>query len=195
MNLPICSRPAMSTAVSKPGVAHLPRLAGLLALVALSSCGPDNPNAFAPECVPVGILADAADLSTYSGPSRDLATMVTHASIAAIGGTCSNAENGHALQTSINVTIGVQRGPAASYRTVSLPYFVALLHGDRIVEKHDLSIEATFPPNADRLALKSDPLELELPITRRMSSDSYRLEVGFQLSPEQLAYNRAHMPR
>ena len=93
------------------------------------------------------------------------------------------------------MTIGVQRGPAASYRTVTLPYFVAVLHGDQIVSKHDLTLDATFPPNADRLALKSDPLELELPISRRMSSASYRLEVGFQLSPEQLAYNRAHMPR
>ncbi len=194
MNLPICSRSAATGVVSAVRVAPV-RMVALLALIALASCGPDNPNAFAPECVPVGILADAADLSSYAGPSRDVATLVTHASIAAVGGTCSNAEQGHALHTSVSVTIGVQRGPAASFRTLSVPYFVAVLHGDQIVEKHDLSIEATFPPNADRLALKSDPLELDLPITRRMSSDSYRLEVGFQLTPEQLAYNRAHMPR
>ena len=192
MNLPDRTQALTTRTLSVRRVA--PALS-LLALLSLASCGPDDPNAFAPECVPVGILADAADLTTYAGPSHDLSTLVTHASIAAVGGSCSNAQKGHALHTTISVTLGVQRGPAASYRTISLPYFVAVVHGDQIVSKHDLSLDATFPPNADRVALKSDPLELELPISRRMSSASYRLEVGFQLSPEQLAYNRAHMPR
>lgn len=160
----------------------------------LAGCGPDDPNGFAPDCVPVGILAEAADLSTYAGPSHDISTLVTQASIAGVSGTCSNAQHGHALNTKASVVIGIARGPAASSRDVTIPYFIAVLHGSEIVEKHALSIQAHFPPNVDRLALKSDPLILNLPISRAMSSDSYRLEVGLQLTPEQLAYNREHTP-
>ena len=175
--------------------ASLRRFAALAGLALLSGCGPDDPNAFAPECVPVGILAPAADLTTYAGPSRDLDTLVTQVSIEGVSGACSDAEQGHALHTRVSVTVGVMRGPASASHHVTVPYFVALLHGQQIVSKHDLSIEADFPPNVDRLALKSDPLELELPISRRMSSDAYRLEVGLQLTPAQLAYNRQHMPQ
>jgi hypothetical protein len=163
-------------------------------LLALSACGPDNPDSFAPECVPVGILAEAADMSSYAGPSRDVATLVTQASVSGVNGTCRDADKGHALHTEASVVITVLRGPAATERDITIPYFVAVLHGADIVAKHNRTIEAHFPPNVDRLALKSDPLVLDLPISRRMSSDSYRLEVGLQLTPEQLAFNRAHMP-
>ena len=170
------------------------RAFALLGVLALSACGPEDPNAFAPECVPVGILAEAADLTTYAGPSHDLSTLVTQASVAAVNGNCSNAQQGHALHTEASVIISVVRGPAATTRDVSVPYFIALLHGGTIVSKHDLSIEAHFPPNVDRLALRSDPLVMDLPVSRSMASDSFRLEVGLQLTPEQLAYNRQHMP-
>jgi hypothetical protein len=166
----------------------------LCGLSALSACKSADPDSFAPECVPVGILAAAADSSSFAGPSHDLSTLVTQASIAAVNGSCSDAEQGRALHTRMSVVISVMRGPAATTRDLTIPYFVAVLHGSDIVAKHDRTIEAHFPPNADRLALKSDPLELDLPISRRMRSDTYRLEVGLQLTPEQLAYNRAHMP-
>lgn len=162
-------------------------------LATLSGCGPEDPNSFAPECVPVGILGEAADLTTYSGPSHDLSTLAVQASIAGVNGSCSNAQQGHALHTSVSVVISVVRGPAATRRDITVPYFVAVVQGSTIISKHDLSIEANFPPNVDRLALRSDPLVLDLPISRRMSSGSYRLEVGLQLTPEQLAYNREHM--
>ena len=181
---------------SASALSRLSRALPLLgAMTLLFGCGPDNPNAFAPECVPVGILAEGADLTSYAGPSHDLSTLVTQASLIGVNGSCSNAEQGHALHTEASVVISVLRGPAARARDVTVPYFVALLHGSSIVSKTDRSIEAHFPPNVDRLALRSDPLVLELPISRRMSSESYRLEFGLQLTPEQLAYNREHLPR
>ena len=173
--------------------ASVARLIPLLTgLALLSGCGPEDPNSFAPECAPVGILSEGADLTTYAGPSRDISTMVTQASVVGVNGSCSNAQKGHALHTNVSVVITVLRGPAASQRDITIPYFIAVVQGSSIVSKHDLTIAAHFPANVDRLALKSDPLILELPISRRMSSDSYRLEVGLQLTPEQLAYNRQH---
>ena len=177
------------------GLRFAARVAALSGLASLSGCGPQDPNSFAPQCVPVGILAQAADLSTYAGPSQDLDTLVTHASVEGVQGSCSDAEQGHALHTEASVIIGIMRGPAATGQHVTVPYFIALLHGSTIIAKHNRTIQADFPPNVDRLALKSEPLVLDLPISRRMNSDAYRLEVGLQLTPAQLAYNRQHMPQ
>lgn len=174
--------------------AHRALLSAALLAGGLSGCGPQDPNAFAPECVPVGILAEAADLDSYAGDTHDLSTLVNHVGIAGVGGSCSDAKEGHALHTNISVVITLQRGPAALTRDVDVPYFIAVLHGGEVVAKHSLTLAAHFPPNTDRLALKSDTLSFELPISRRMSSESYRLEVGLQLTPEQLAFNRQHMP-
>lgn len=166
-----------------------------LAAGGLAGCENDDPNAFAPACAQVGILGDAADYSDYGASDSlpDLAKLVAHGSIAGVSGHCSAAAKGTQLHTEIRLDLAITRGPAAPGHTLDVPYFVAVTRDGQVLSKQTLVAQAQFPDNGDRVLVRTDPLALDLPVTRARPGDSYRIEVGFQLSADQLAYNRAHI--
>ncbi len=172
--------------------------APVLATALLSGCGPQNPDAFAPACASVGLLAEAADYTDY-GPDRvsrpDLSRLLSHGSIIGVSGHCSNAAGGTALHTVVQVQMAIDRGPAATGSSLDIPYFLAVTLDGTVVSKLGLAAHAQFPDNGDKVLVKTDPVALDLPVTRHRPGSAYRIEVGFQLSPQQLDYNRAHPGR
>jgi hypothetical protein len=170
-------------------------VAALAALAGLSGCGNTDPNAYAPTCAPVGILADAADYTLYKGDIPDIGQMISHGTITGIYGRCSNNKPGDRLQTTVSVEMDVTRGPAAPTNSVKVPFFVAVLKDGALLWKHDAEAIATFPSNVDHVHVRAAAIYLDLPVGRHLDGQNYRLEVGYQLTPAQLAYNRAHPPR
>lgn len=167
-------------------------------LAVLAGCGPQDPNAFAPACAPVGILAAAADYSDY-GPAGstvpDLSRLVSHGSIVGVSGHCSDAEQRTVLHTVVQLQLAVTRGPVAQGSSLSVPYFIAVTRDGAVISKQSLQALAQFADNGDNVLVKTDPVTLDIPVTRAKPGTSYRVEVGFQLTPQQLAYNLAHLPR
>ena len=51
-------------------------------------------------------------------------------------------------------------------------------------------LTAEFPPNADRVSLTGDEVELRLPVRPNKTAAAYRIQVGFQLTPVELEVNR-----
>ncbi len=190
---------------SKPIRASRPLLPALsacvlpaLATALLSGCGPQNPDAFAPACASVGLLAEAADYTDYGpdGFSRpDLSRLLSHGSIIGVSGHCSSAAGGTELHTVVQVQMAIDRGPAAASDSLEVPYFLAVTLDGAVVSKLALTARAQFPDNGDKVLVKTDPVVLDLPVTRHRPGSAYRIEVGFQLSPQQLDYNRAHLGR
>ncbi len=165
---------------------------------ALSGCGPQNPDAFAPACAQVGLLAEAADFTDYgaTGFARpDLSRLVSHGSIVGVSGHCSNAAGGTVLHTVVQVQMAIDRGPAAAGSSLDIPYFLAVILDGAVISKLPLTARAQFPDNGDKVLVKTDPVVLDLPVTRHRPGSAYRIEVGFQLSARQLDYNRAHPGR
>ena len=165
---------------------------------ALSGCGPQNPDAFAPACAQVGLLAEAADFTDYgaTGFARpDLSRLVSHGSIIGVSGHCSNAAGGTVLHTVVQVQMAIDRGPAAASSSLDIPYFLAVILDGAVISKLPLTARAQFPDNGDKVLVKTDPVVLDLPVTRHRPGSAYRIEVGFQLSAQQLDYNRAHPGR
>ncbi len=193
------SWPVLPRALSACAAPLLPSflLSGLLGGL-LSGCGPQNPDAFAPACASVGLLAEAADYTDYGadGFARpDLSRLVSHGSIVGVSGHCSNAAGGTALHTVVQVQMAIDRGPAAAGSSLDIPYFIAVTLDGAVVSKLPLAARAQFPDNGDKVLVKTDPVALDLPVTRRRPGSAYRIEVGFQLSEQQLDYNRAHPGR
>ena len=174
----------------------LPRAAALLGLLlpAIAACRGDSTETFAPACPGAAMLRDAADLQRYHGAGRDLTDLVLSARLTDIGGSCKRDGAG-TVATTVSVGIELQRGPAAAGRQAELAYFVAVLDGDRILDKKVFSLRAAFPANSDRLRLSGGDVELRLPVRPDKTAASYRIQVGFQLTPLELDLNRRHPAR
>lgn len=163
----------------------------------LAGCGPQDPDSFAPACAPVGILAEAADYSDYgqSGRGPDLSRLVSQGSITGVSGHCSSSDHGTTLHTVIQLQLAITRGPIAAGSKLSVPYFIAVTQNGAVISKQTLTALAQFPDNGDKVLVNTDTVAMDLPVTRARPGTSYRIEVGFQLTAQQLDYNRAHLPR
>lgn len=169
---------------------HGPRFLGLLlgVLPVLAGCGAGR--GFAPACPRVGILGDAADLRRYRDDSRDLTDLRINGRVTGIAGKCSAGE-GATLHTELSVAFSVARGPAAASRSADLTYFVAVVRQGDILDKQDLPLHVNFPANTDQVHVTGAPVTLTLPTPKGVSGAAYQVLVGFQLSPAELAENRA----
>ncbi|MCP1242376.1 hypothetical protein GOB86_07230 [Acetobacter lambici] len=179
----------------------LPRVtaSGALAvglLTALTDCGGGESASmeFAPACPITHIPSEAADYYLYKGKSTDYRDLVARASIVKLEGDCL-AGGPKDLKTRVVLHITVERGPASTTEALSMPWFIAVLHGDRIVNKHIFRHTITFPANLATFDTTTKLITIDLPIPPRNVDSDYRFEVGFQLSRSQLEYNQTHLKR
>ena len=167
-------------------VLALPALAGLLALAGCNS----DPNRFPPTCPATAILADAADLTRFDGRGQDLTDMVVDGKITGLAGRCRESGDGRSLQTTVTVSLDISRGPGARGRAEPVGYFVAVTRGDTILDKRTFELRVAFPPNTDLVHVSGEPVQLALPTPAGVTGATYRILIGFQLSPAELALNR-----
>ena len=167
-----------------PGLAVL-----LLTLCGLAGCGGSDQPRFAPACPQTGILRDGADMTRFRPNGTDLTDMIVDGRIVGLSGKCSLDDPTH-LRTVISVSMDLTRGPAAQGRQADVTYFLAVSRGDTILDKKDYTFNVSFPRNSDRVRLVGDQIDLVLPVDPKLSGAAYSILVGFQLTPDQLAFNR-----
>ena len=165
------------------------------AMAGLAACAPSR-DQFAPVCPQASLLPQAADLARYrataNGSGHDLTDLVLQARVVNVNGKCEPGPNEHTLDANVKVTIELTRGPAATGRTTNVSYFVAVVQGDRILDKKVMSNGVEFPPNVDRVYLTSDPVYMRLPISTNITGAAYTVIAGLQYTPgewEQRAAN------
>jgi hypothetical protein len=168
-------------------------LAGFVALAGLPGCGNSDPYAFAPPCPSAAILADAGDVTVFRPGGQDLTAKIAGGRMTAVRGTCSAGENGR-TKVVVQVRMDLTRGPAARSREIALPYFVAVMRGDEILAKAVQTAEGKFGDGQSQLSVTGDDVTLNLPTTKDQSAAAFSVRAGFQLTPDQLAFNRSHKP-
>ena len=164
------------------------RLAVVLALgLALGPAGAAR--AQEAPCPAVEVPAATARLVAFRpGPSRGSGDMTLEGRLAKAAASCRVADG--RLSVHIRLEIVVRRGPANQNRRADLAYFVALTDArGGIRDKWIFPAEAAFDERT-RLRLPEE-LELVIPLTRGTAATGHRIYIGFQLSQEQLRYNRA----
>ena len=159
----------------------------MLGLAALTACS--SGTGFAPACPSSGILKDGADFTRFRGNGTDLTDMVIDGRITGLAGKCALDDDTH-LRTTISINMDVTRGPASPSRNAVLTYFVSVLKGTTILDKQDFALGVQFQENSDRVQVTTDPVELVLPVDPKTSGAAYRVLVGYQLTPQELAFNR-----
>jgi hypothetical protein len=170
------------------------RLLPLAVTAALGGCEASG-DQVPPTCPAVSILGDAADLTRYRGASQDLADMVLSGRITGLSGSCKRTDGGRTVDTTVSVGLELTRGPAAPGRVAATSYFVALTQGETIVAKQVFPLRAVFAPNTDRVRLNGDEVDVPVPNRGKGGAGAYRILVGFELTPAELATNRRRTGR
>ncbi len=176
-----------------------PRHAAVILLVGLptllAGCGPAK-DEFPPVCPRAGLVWQAADLSRYRDESaaatQDLRDLMLSARIMAIQGQCKAGDNAKQLAAEVAVTVRYTRGPAMQGRSADVQLFVAAAENGNILDKAVYQTHVAFPPNVDEVTLTSAPVHMVFPVSPSKSGAAYTVLTGFQLTPDELAYNRRH---
>jgi hypothetical protein len=141
-------------------------------------------------CPKAEVLADARSVVQFKeGTGRDLTDIQYQAQVNQLQSRCKNRGESEA---SIDITASFTAwlGPAAPGHTLSLPYFVAVTRGDDILSKENFTVDIGFEKEARQTTVAAEVKRL--PISLERGEQPVEVVVGIQLTPEQVAYNRAH---
>lgn len=137
------------------------------------------------------------ELRSYSDFADDGSTrpeaLVSRAMISNVQTSCSLDKNSVTvdLKTTFSGTLGPQgRGAAADKPFFSYPFFVAVAAaGGKILTKEIYAASITYPPGRNSHSYNEN-MRFILPMETRDQGRNQKILLGFQLSPDQLAFNR-----
>lgn len=145
-------------------------------------------------CPAVFILEDAKDMTRFkAGPGRDITDILFEAEIVNFVGNCDYDEGEAEIQ--LSVQIRVERGPANRNHRVVFDYFAVIpTFKSHPKGKNIFNVVGEFEGNRTQM-LYQDDLQMKIPV--KVPTDGAALEIvlGFQLSPEELKYNRSRKQR
>jgi hypothetical protein len=95
------------------------------------------------------------------------------------------------LEVEVFVSFHAERGPANRSRKGRFDFFISVVDRvNKILYREAFAINVGFPGNKTRLLLRSESVTLEIPITPKRASRSYRIFAGLELSRDELEFNR-----
>ena len=145
-------------------------------------------------CPAVFILDDARELTRFKpGPGRDITDILFQAEIVNFVGDCDYDEGTAEIELSVQIL--VERGPANKGREVAFEYFVAMPQFQSQTEgKRVFSVVGAFDGNLTRMQYQDD-LEMTIPVSAPTDGAAVEIVLGFQLTPEELKFNRSRKQR
>ncbi|MGB0748041.1 MAG: hypothetical protein ACPGO3_04800 [Magnetospiraceae bacterium] len=169
----------------------LKRLA-LCSPLLLTACAGDEGVDYArpAACPDVKILADAERLVKL-GPDNQVQY---EARIIGYTGECRYQDDGgRPTSTTVDMTVGIDvvRPVDDQEKRLAVPYFAAVISPDqRILGKQLFVLDAGFEAQETTRRFADRPLSITIPVTGDNYPADYRIMLGFQLTPQEMAYNR-----
>ena len=160
-----------------------------VAAVGCTKSGPPKP------CPRVGVLTDAQRLVRFNpGTGRDLTDVRYEAEIGVRRGTCEYKKKDSELDIDMAVEIQAVRAPNAGAKG-EFEYFVAITdRTQRILAKQVFSAAIAFEGDR-RSGTTLEELTETIPLKAGQLGTEFEILVGFQLSEEELDYNRKRLGR
>ncbi len=159
------------------------------ALTAVAKPAPAHHAAAAQSCPHLGLLADASRLTDFEGTSN----AQFRASLGNEALQCVVKDGTVHMRLKFKVT-GALQG-AAKNDTRKVPYFVAVMQGSRVLAKQVYSVDIPFSGNARSVSVEEHINRVDIPIEKGWSADDYEVMLGFQLTRDQVNYNRQNAGR
>lgn len=149
----------------------------------------DAPNAG--PCPLIGVLYDNARVVQFVNNEERFANVAYTAEITGVRGLCRYVGS-DPIEMNLAVDMAFGRGPKGESSTHTYKYWVAVTRKDAApIAKQYFEVNANFKDGADRVA-GSDVIErIVIPRANETTSGlNFEILVGFELTPEQLAFNR-----
>ncbi len=172
-------------------------LAAGLAAASVAGCGGDDDQA---PCPAARVMGEPSEVTRFrDGPGRDPTDILFEASFTQVVGECSYDAGGGDIDVELTVVIDILRGQANREGKVDLRYFLAVTEygagGEEAAPKPVVHGRKAFPvraefPETRRNIRFTDVLEITIPRPDARSARAYVLYLGFELTPEELAYNK-----
>lgn len=172
---------------------HLRTASAFIALIA-AGCGLFGKTVTQQPCPRAGVIPEAATLTKFRpGPGRDLTDVLFAARLTNVQTTCKYDSKG--VKVDMRLALVVERGPADRSRKAEFEYFVAIADpSDAILAKERFAMKAEFPGGQRRVGL-SDEVELRIPLQAGRSAADDEIVVGFQLTKDEIEFNRRRRKR
>lgn len=162
-------------------VTRTARLAVLLAPLGLAACAASKPPAL--YCPHLAVVQQASRLIRAKGDAGDVAARIIDARVTGVAGHC--VKTGKTMErVSFRIGFAATNGPASALTGQTLPYFVAITEGDRIIAKSIYPVNFDFKNGADQAVATTRPIRLSFP--RAPRSAHQQVLVGFQMSQAEL---------
>lgn len=189
----------------RPRIAHSLRAGALAVLALLSVSGCSSVSSTLSDtlgvgeskdmaCPQVAIMRDAGQVTLFRpGNGRDLTDVTSQAQIADFSGGCDYDRSG--VTVNLLVALMAERGPAAQSDEASYRYFVAIVRPDRsVAAKAEFEVPVRFTKGTTRAEGK-DELRQHIPLPKGTDARHWQVLLGFQLTSEQLEFNRRLLSR
>ena len=179
-------------------VRWLLRLAAVAAIaLIMAGCSNDDAEDKVP-CPAAKVLGEPSEVTRFrDGPGRDPTDVVFEARMMRVAGECAYDQDGGDVEVTLAVLMDVTRGPALDGGKVNFRYFVAVAEwvqeGDQeptVLSREAFPVDTMIP--AGRRGLRyQDQLEITIPRPDNRDVRNYVLYLGFELTQDELSYNRA----
>jgi hypothetical protein len=123
-----------------------------------------------------------------SGSASGPGDVLFRTKMTSISGLCEVDDKG--VDMDLNVGIEVVRGPANANSEAQFAYFVAILDRDKnVLTRTKFPMIAKFQRQETNLSF-ADTVTVTIPKKKDAHSKDYIVYLGFEMTPEELAYNR-----
>jgi hypothetical protein len=143
-------------------------------------------------CPLLGVLYDASRLVEFTGPDERFANVAYTGEMRGVRGLCRYTGS-DPIEMSLEIDMAFGKGPAAARNSRVYRYWVAVTRANLApVEKQYFDVNVNFPRGEDRMAGSEVIQKIVIPRANdTISGANFEILVGFDLTPQQLAFNRS----
>lgn len=148
-------------------------------------------------CPQVEIVDDLSSLSDFESPkTQNKENLISRVDLRSAESSCKLASKSAVVDLKLffNGQLGAKgRIKPSDKPFFSYPFFVAVTApSGKIMAKEIFAASLTYAANEDA-HVYNEVLRQIIPINSKSEASRYKILIGFQVTPDQLAYNRAHM--